>query len=96
MDKANKSECVEEIEECMKALLNEYIYKSNKEFYVCSLAKILQETRKCFKQEKLCKNCKDIQIGGSYIQNNIIMHLLNEYKTEYKKIMMKYIIHICI
>ncbi len=56
MDKAHKSECAEEIEECMKALLNEYIYKSNKEFYVCGLAKILQEVRKCFKQEKLCKN----------------------------------------
>ena len=28
-----KTDCAKEIEECMKALLNEYIYKSDKEFY---------------------------------------------------------------
>ena len=28
-----KTDCAKEIEECMKALLNEYIYKSNYTFY---------------------------------------------------------------
>ena len=59
-----KTDCAKEIEECMKALLNEYIYKSNKEFYNCSLNKILKEVRKCFKLEKTCKDCKDIQTGS--------------------------------
>jgi hypothetical protein len=76
----------------MKALLNEYIYKSDKEFYNCSLNKILTEVRKCFKLEKTCKDCKDIQTGGGL--NNIIMSLLNDYENKYKKIMIKYIIHI--
>ena len=75
----------------MKALLNEYIYKSDKEFYNCSLNKILKEVRKCFKLEKECKDCKDIQTGGG-INNNIIMSLLNEYETKYNKMLKKYII----
>lgn len=90
-----KTDCAKEIEECMKALLNEYIYKSNKEFYNCSLNKILTEVKKCFKLEKKCKKCKDLQIGGGINnENNIIMYLLNKYKNKYKKIMVKYIIHI--
>jgi predicted GIY-YIG superfamily endonuclease len=86
-----KSDCAKEIEECMKALLNEYIYKSNKEFYNCSLNKILKEARKCFKLEKECKDCKDIQTGGGINNNNIIMSLLNCYENEYNKILNKYI-----
>ena len=85
----------------MKALLNEYIYKSNKEFYKCSLNKILTEARKCFKLEKSCKTCKDIQTGGGINNDNndnndnkIIMSLLNEYENKYKKNMTKYIITI--
>ena len=96
-----KTDCAKEIEECMKALLNEYIYKSNKEFYNCSLNKILTEARKCFKLEKSCKTCKDIQTGGGINnknnesnENKIIMSLLNDYENKYKKIMMKYIIQI--
>ena len=81
-----KTYCAKEIEECMKALLNKYIYK-------CSLNKILTKVRKCFKLEKTCKNCKDIQTGGE-LNNNIIMSLLNDYENKYKKIMIKYIIHI--
>ena len=87
-----KSECAKEIEECMKALLNDYIYKSDKEFYNCSLNKILIEVRKCFKLEKTCKDCKDIQTGGGLNNNNyIIMSLLNDYEKKYNKIMMKYL-----
>ncbi len=90
-----KSDCAKEIEECMKALLNEYIYKSNKEFYDCSLNKILKEVRKCFKLEKECKDCKDIQTGGGINNNNnIIMSLLNCYENEYNKILNKYIRYI--
>ena len=87
-----KTDCAKEIEECMKALLNEYIYKSDKEFYNCSLNKILKEVRKCFKLEKTCNDCKDIQTGGGI--NNIIMYLLNCYKNEYNEIKKKYIISV--
>ncbi len=31
-----KTKCGKEIETCLKAMLNKYIYKSNKEFYICS------------------------------------------------------------
>jgi hypothetical protein len=78
----------------MKALLNEYIYKSDKEFYNCSLNKILKEVRKCFKLEKECSNCKDIQKGGGITNNNIILTLLNYYKNKYNKIIHKYIIYV--
>jgi len=90
-----KSDCAKEIEECMKALLNEYIYKADKEFYNCSLNKILKEVRKCFKLEKTCKECKDIQTGGGINNDNyIIMALLRDYQNKYDKIIMKYIINI--
>lgn len=89
-----KTDCAKEIEECMKALLNEYIYKSDKEFYNCSLNKILKEVRKCFKLEKECSNCKDIQKGGGINNNNIILTLLNYYKNKYNKIIQKYIIYV--
>ena len=59
------------------------------------MCKGVKEVRKCFKLEKTCKDCKDIQTGGGINNdNNIIMSLLNDYENEYKKIMMKYIIHI--
>jgi predicted GIY-YIG superfamily endonuclease len=99
-----KTECAKEIEECMKSLLNEYIYKSNKEFYNCSLNKILKEVRKCFKIEKDCKSCQDIQIngsdnqtggsdnqtGGGNNQNHIILYLLNELKEKRNVLISKY------
>jgi prophage antirepressor-like protein len=87
-----KTDCAKEIEECMKALLNEYIYNSDKEFYNCSLNKILKEVRRCLKLEEECSNCKDIQKGGGI--NNIILNLLNYYKNKYNKIIQKYIIYI--
>ena len=90
-----KTECAKEIEECMKALLNEYIYKSDKEFYKCILNKILTEVRKCFRLEKTCKNCKDIQKGGGvHNENKIIMSLLSDYENKYNNLMMKCIIQI--
>jgi len=88
-----KTNCAKEIEECMKALLNEYLYKSDKEFYNCSLNIILKEVKKCFKLEEKCSNCKDIQTGGG-INNNIIITLLNYFKNKYNKIIEKYIIYI--
>jgi predicted GIY-YIG superfamily endonuclease len=88
-----KTYCAKEIEECMKALLNDFIYKSTKEFYNCSLNKILKEVRKCFKLEKTCNNCKDIQTGGGIIKYNyIIIQLLDDYKNKYNEIIKKYII----
>ena len=92
-----KTNCAKEIEECMKALLNEYIYKSNKEFYNCSLNKILIEVRKCLKIEKNCNSCKDIQTGGGdinkNIENNIITYLINKLDKDYNKLVSKYIIN---
>ena len=80
-----KTDCAKEIEECMKALLNKYIYKSNKEFYNCSLNTILKEVKKCLTLESKCNKCKDIinQYGGS---SNIIEELLNNYINEYNMI----------
>lgn len=90
-----KTECAKEIEKCMKALLNEYIYKSDKEFYNCSLNKILKEVRKCFKLEASCKDCKNIQTGGGLMNENIIiMSLINNYNNQYINIMKKYLINI--
>jgi hypothetical protein len=80
-----KSKCAYEIELCVKALLNKYIYKSNKEFYDCSLEKIIEAIGKCIKVEKKCSKCNEINInsmtGGG--NNNIINELLNKYITKY-------------
>jgi prophage antirepressor-like protein len=85
-----KTNCANEIELCVKALLNKYIYKSNKEFYNCSLDKIIEAINKCIKVEKKCSKCNklnidNIQNGGS-IENNsnfIIKTLLDNYITKY-------------
>ena len=80
-----KTKCAYEIELCVKALLNKYIYKSNKEFYNCSLDKIIEAITKCIKIEKRCSKCNEInnntQIGRSY--NYIINELLNKYNYKY-------------
>jgi prophage antirepressor-like protein len=80
-----KTNCAYEIELCVKALLNKYIYKSNKEFYNCSLDKIIEAITKCIKIEKKCSKCNEInnntQIGGS--NNYIINKLLNKYNYKY-------------
>jgi prophage antirepressor-like protein len=85
-----KTKCPTELELCVKALLNKYIYRSNKEFYNCSLEKIIEAISKCIKVEKKCIKCNEINInninsismdgGGS---NNIINELLNKYITKY-------------
>ena len=81
-----KSKCAYEIELCIKALLNKYIYKSNKEFYDCPLDKIIEAITKCIKIEKKCNKCKEInniiQNGGT-TDKNIIDELLNKYITKY-------------
>jgi prophage antirepressor-like protein len=85
-----KSKCAHEIELCVKALLNKYIYKSNKEFYDCSLDKIIEAITKCIKIEKKCSKCDQININniqnGGSIENNlnfIIKTLLDKYITKY-------------
>ena len=76
-----KTNCGYEIEICMKAMLNKYIYKSNKEFYDCDLDKIINSIIKCIKIENKCKKCDDInQIGGSNI--NIIDKLIKYYTNK--------------
>jgi hypothetical protein len=89
-----KTDCAKQIEECMKALLNKYIYKANKEFYNCSLNTIIKNVKKCLIIENNCSKCSDIknnitQQGG---ENYIIEELLNEIKTDYNNIItsMKY------
>ena len=85
-----KTNCAYEIELCVKALLNKYIYKSNKEFYDCSLDKIIEAINKCIKIEKKCSKCNQININniqnGGSIENNlnfIIKTLLDKYITKY-------------
>ncbi len=75
-----KTKCGYEIEICMKAILNKYIYKSNKEFYDCDLDKIIDSIIKCIKIENKCKTCDEIsQIGGS---NYTIIDKLIKYYTD--------------
>ena len=78
----------------MKAILNKYIYKSNKEFYSppkvgvyarnagydCKLNKIIDAISNCLKIEKKCVKCNDIinQIGGE----NITDILIEKYKNK--------------
>jgi hypothetical protein len=85
-----KTNCAYEIELCVKALLNKYIYKSNKEFYDCSLDKIIEAINKCIKIEKKCSKCNEINIdniqNGGSIKNNlnfIIKTLLDNYINKY-------------
>jgi prophage antirepressor-like protein len=78
-----KTKCGKEIEICLKAMLNKYIYKSNKEFYNCSLDIIIKKILKCIKIEKNCNTCKNIkQQGGG--DNNIIDNVINNYKKKYE------------
>jgi len=68
----------------LKAMLNKYIYKSNKEFYVCNLDIIIKKILKCIKIEKNDTDCKVINndmIGGS--NNNIIDKIISMYKQKY-------------
>jgi prophage antirepressor-like protein len=77
-----KTKCGKEIEKCMKAILNKYIYKSNKEFYNCNLPKIIEAINICLKAEKKCNKCNDlnnIQTGGQ----SLIDILIYNYKKEY-------------
>jgi hypothetical protein len=77
----------------MKALLNKYIYKTDKEFYKCSLKKILKEVKKCLDIEDKCYKCTDIknhvdgnqQTGGTQ-RNNIMIELIYDSKEKYDKI----------
>ena len=83
-----KTNCAHEIELCIKALLNKYIYKSNKEFYDCNIDKIIEAIIKCIKIEKKCSKCNEININNKNILTNnqmggnnnyIISELLNKY-----------------
>jgi prophage antirepressor-like protein len=80
-----KTKCGEEIEICLKSMLNKYLYKTNKEFYVCNIDIIIKKILKCIKYEKKCSDCKNInnQQGGS-INNNIIDYIINIYKIKYE------------
>lgn len=78
-----KTKCGKEVETCLKSMLNKYLYKSNKEFYVCDIDIIIKKILKCIKYEKNCENNNTQQNGGS-INNNIIDDIINYYKTKYK------------
>jgi len=91
--KANKTEyvyykktmCGKEIETCLKTMLNKYIYKSNKEFYICNLDIIIKKILKCIKVEKNDSDCKVMNnnmVGGS--NNNIVDKIIGMYKQKYE------------
>jgi prophage antirepressor-like protein len=87
-DKSNyayykKTKCGIEIEKCMKAILNKYIYKSNKEFYNCSLEKIIEAIETCIKAEKKTNKCNKLnkeQTGGGL---TMIDSLISYYKEKH-------------
>jgi prophage antirepressor-like protein len=74
-----KTKCGKEVETCLKSMLNKYIYKSNKEFYVCDIDIIIKKILKCIKYEKNCSDDNQ-QHGGSI---NIIDNIINYYKIKY-------------
>jgi prophage antirepressor-like protein len=74
-----KTKCGKEVETCLKSMLNKYIYKSNKEFYVCDIDIIIKKILKCIKYEKNCSDDNQQQ-GGSI---NIIDNIINYYKIKY-------------
>ena len=86
-----KTKCAKEIESCLKAMLNKYIYKAKKEFYNCSLDKIIKSISKCLKIKKDCNDCKKIkeQSGGENIINKLIDYYdqkLTNYNNIYSSI----------
>lgn len=78
-----KTKCGKEIESCLKALLNKYLYRRKSEYYKCNIDIIINTITKCLKIEKNCIKCNDIilnQNGGNY---NIIEKLIEFYKNKY-------------
>ena len=63
-------------------MLNKYLYKSNKEFYVCNIDIIIKKILQCIKYEKKCNNNNTIQQYGG--NNNIIDNIINYYKIKYE------------
>lgn len=76
-----KTICGKEVEICLKSMLNKYLYKSNKEFYVCNIDIIIKKILQCIKYEKKCNNNTIQQYGGN---NNIIDNIINYYKIKYE------------
>jgi predicted GIY-YIG superfamily endonuclease len=74
-----KTQCGAEIEKCLKAMLNKYIYRKNKEFYNCDLDVIIDKISKCLKIEKNCFNCKDIKKYNMKGGGKIISEILKFY-----------------
>ena len=64
-------------------MLNKYIYKSNKEFYVCDIDIIIKKILKCIKYEKKCGDNNITQQNGGSIDDNIIDNIINYYKAKY-------------
>ena len=79
-----KTKCGEEVEICLKSMLNKYLYKSNKEFYVCDIDIIIKKILKCIKYEKKCSDINVPQQNGGGINTNIIDNIINYYKSKYE------------
>lgn len=56
-----ETKCPLRLESCLKAMLYDFRYGNKKDFYVCSLKKIILSTNKCIKSLE----CIDKQKGGS-------------------------------
>ena len=79
-----KTKCGKEVETCLKSMLNKYLYKSNKEFYVCDIDIIIKKILKCIKYEKKCSDNNFTQQNGGSIDNSIIDNIIKYYKTKYE------------
>lgn len=72
-----------EIEQCVKAILYKYRYRKNREFFTCSLNKIIKTIDSCIKIEKKCNNCADLYICNKKIDK--YNKLLIEYNSLFNK-----------
>ena len=70
--------CPLQLETCVRSMLYKYRYKNRKDYFKCSLNKIIKAFDKCIHSIK----CVENQIGG----NNINLHKITYYENKLKKI----------
>lgn len=74
------------MEHCLKSKLNKYIYRRKKEYYKCSLNKIVDSIQKCckFTEDKCykCSKCKQKSNSGGGLSNHLQKHSIDPNKID--------------